>query len=33
MLLLDSGKKELAMISRKNSTGGGLAVSGADLPY
>jgi hypothetical protein len=33
MLLTDAGKKELALISKKNSTGGGLAVSGADLPY
>lgn len=33
MLLTDSGKKELALISKRNSTGGGLAVNGADLPY
>ena len=28
MVLTDSGKKELALISKKNSSGGGLAVSG-----
>ena len=33
MLLTDSGKKELALISKKNSVGGGLATSGADLPF
>ena len=33
MVLTDAGKKELALISKKNSTGGGLAISGADLPY
>jgi len=33
MILTDAGKKELALISKKNSVGGGIAISGADLPY
>jgi protein phosphatase 1G len=33
MLLTDAGKKELALINKKNLVGGGSAVSGADLPY
>ena len=31
--MTDAGKKELALISKKNTGGGGIAVSGADLPY
>mmetsp|Transcript_1406 Transcript_1406/g.912 ORF Transcript_1406/g.912 Transcript_1406/m.912 type:complete len:106 (+) Transcript_1406:95-412(+) len=33
MLLSDLGKKELSLISKKNTVGGGIATNGADLPY
>jgi serine/threonine protein phosphatase PrpC len=32
MILTDAGKKELALISKKHSSGG-IAVAGSDLPY
>lgn len=33
MLLTEAGKKELAAIARKRSSGGGVSASGADLPF